>query len=167
MYGGGMRAHRWRTSAQTADSEMPAIDALALQVRGKNRCASLRCGAMRRFGSTTRGERGKKRDGECEPIHSVHFCVTCLDEQLLDLILDGVELRLDLRLLVGQDGARDHAARHTAGTAQGGARRNEHVRHVLTTERKQGNKQKYVSNHRQKETHAKRRARACRCCERL
>ena len=66
-----------------------------------------------------------------EAVFRFHDGVATLDEELLDLVLARVELRLDLRRLVGQDGAGNDAAGHSARAAQSGARRNEHVRHVL------------------------------------
>lgn len=59
--------------------------------------------------------------------------VVVLDEELLDLILDCIELGLDLRLFVAENGAADHAAGHTAGATKSSARRNKHVRNVLHT----------------------------------
>ena len=44
--------------------------------------------------------------------------IGCLDEQLFDGLLDGLDLRLELGALVDGDGAGDHSARHTAGTAK-------------------------------------------------
>lgn len=42
-----------------------------------------------------------------------------LDEQLLDLVLEGQDLALELRGLVGCHGARYHRAGHPAGASEG------------------------------------------------
>ena len=40
------------------------------------------------------------------------------DEELLDLVLEGLDLALELGTLVGRDRRRDHRPRHTARTPQ-------------------------------------------------
>lgn len=42
-----------------------------------------------------------------------------------------VDLVIQLRTLVGHNGARDDGTRHTAGTTQGNLRRHKHVGNVL------------------------------------
>merc|ERR1719402_1959201 len=54
-----------------------------------------------------------------------------LEQQLLNLLLDGVDLRLDLAALVLGDAGRDDGTRDAAGPAQRLLGPNEHVRHVL------------------------------------
>ena len=54
------------------------------------------------------------------------FPVVRSDEKLLDLILQGDDLALELRRLVGGDRARNHGARHAARASEG------HLRHEKT-----------------------------------
>ena len=54
-----------------------------------------------------------------------------LNQELLDLVADGVDLRLDLRVLVRQDGAGDDRPGHTAGTSESNLGGDEDIGHVL------------------------------------
>lgn len=54
-------------------------------------------------------------------------CEKSLDQQLLNLLLDGGDLRLQLGALVGGDTASDDWARDATGTAEGLLRANEYV----------------------------------------
>lgn len=56
---------------------------------------------------------------------------TVLDEELLDGILEVLDLRLELRALVGGDGAGDDGPGHAARATERLLGRYEHVRHVL------------------------------------
>jgi hypothetical protein len=58
-----------------------------------------------------------------------------LDQECLNLALDGLNLRLELAGLVGGDGASDDGTRHIARASQGGLGRNEYIRNILTTGR--------------------------------
>lgn len=54
-----------------------------------------------------------------------------LNQQLLNLVDHGSDLRLQLRTVVGQNGGGDDGTRHTTGTSEGSLGRNKDVRHVL------------------------------------
>mmetsp|Transcript_21719 Transcript_21719/g.53544 ORF Transcript_21719/g.53544 Transcript_21719/m.53544 type:complete len:240 (+) Transcript_21719:200-919(+) len=54
-----------------------------------------------------------------------------LDEELLDLVLEGLDLPLELRALVGRHRGGDNGARHTARAAERLLGGHEHVGHVL------------------------------------
>jgi hypothetical protein len=56
--------------------------------------------------------------------HLVNQCTAAtsqsrLDEELLDLVLEGLDLALELRSLVCGHGRGNHGAGHAAGTAEG------------------------------------------------
>ena len=59
-----------------------------------------------------------------------------LDQELLDLELDGQDLGLEIRTLVGGDGASNNGAGDTAGTAESGLGGDENVGDVLVLAKK-------------------------------
>lgn len=60
----------------------------------------------------TQGEKERRRHSQD------HAGPVGLNEQLLDLVLEGDDLALELRGLVGGDRARDHRARHAARASE-------------------------------------------------
>lgn len=55
----------------------------------------------------------------------------CLNKQLFDLVLDGLNLGLEIRSFVGSDGNSNNRARNTTGTTQSSLGRKENIRNVL------------------------------------
>ena len=53
------------------------------------------------------------------------------DKKLLDAVLHGLDLALQVAAVAGSHGAADDGPGHAAGAAEGDLRGNEHVRHVL------------------------------------
>lgn len=54
-----------------------------------------------------------------------------LDQESLNLTLDGLNLRLELASFVGSNGASNHRTSHVASTTEGGLGRDEDIRDVL------------------------------------